>query len=1165
MEQFDQLLTCCVCLDRYRNPKLLPCQHSFCMEPCMEGLVDYVRRQVKCPECRAEHRIPYQGVQAFPTNVTLQRFLELHGDITGELPDPTSNQIMERCQICSEKAYLNTCAHCEKKVCPDCKDAHTDVIKREIARLSSQVRRVLHRLEDALSVTEKNLSGLKGNQANVLDEVDDLVRRFTKAIQDKGNLLRNELENYVSTELTTLNGHRTNLQTEISNIQSNCDLVDKHMVAENAGVTWDDQELMDTKDVFLKTMEFIRSFEHEPGDRRIRFSVNQDPNTIIIGLTNFADLIIPSAFVPNQNFLDPVQKQPAQSAGLMRSKSDHRLVQQYRDMDDLDDKPTSARSKYSKYGGGGDGEERKFRSRFTRRLHQDDDDGRVRFNDGDDRPAAVSTKARVIEADDAVKGPLSGVLRLLDSTRVLEKIVDLESPKKKPAAPAGPAVPLAVQQQMQIMQQQQLRQQQQQSGVPTTPTATPTTAPWRQASQEKSSTPKATTAPVTRKPSAEKARSESESSSSDQQSGSSSSSSRSVNTGANFTTEEVKQRFLKGNTPQGTSTAAQAAAKSASPAGAAKPTFRRNVTPVAASVSKEEEETETSSEESEETESDEPAAPPPTNTKVDKTDTASAVSRSTVGRDRDPPASIRTRAASAATREEPPTPRRRESESVTTRARDEPISTRTRDPPALERRVSRDDGASAYSSYRNRQPKSPPERHYGSGTSGSGTGTSAASRYGTSSTSSPYDYGLSRSRTGTTLYEPETPTSRLQNKYLNRSRHNLGGSVDIPDEPVRPSEAGTTDQWSSNGREKSRDKSKILSRSKSSHELAQEIEGKPEEEQSSLSSWARYLKSKYGKTANTSNSQEPSSSSENRTPEAPSTRGKSTSPQKLSLATSQYSAKKRLVFKFGSRGSDPGYFTWPRGIACGPDSNIVVADSSNHRIQVFDQTGKYIKDFGTYGNGDGEFDCLAGVAVNRIGQYIVSDRYNHRIQVFDPSGRFLRSFGSQGSTDGKFNYPWGVTTDALGFIYVCDKENHRVQVFQSDGTFVGKFGLGELEHPHYIGVTSTNKVVVSDTGHHRVYIFDVNGKVIGSIGTEGIEHGQFKLPRGVAVDEQGYIFVGDSGNNRIQIFNPDGLHIRSFGGWGCGDGEFKGLEGIAVNSQGNVLVCDRENHRIQVF
>ena len=36
MDQFDQLLTCCVCLDRYRTPKMLPCQHNYCQEPCME-------------------------------------------------------------------------------------------------------------------------------------------------------------------------------------------------------------------------------------------------------------------------------------------------------------------------------------------------------------------------------------------------------------------------------------------------------------------------------------------------------------------------------------------------------------------------------------------------------------------------------------------------------------------------------------------------------------------------------------------------------------------------------------------------------------------------------------------------------------------------------------------------------------------------------------------------------------------------------------------------------------------------------------------------------------------------------------------------------------------------------------------------------------------------
>ncbi|KAJ6224190.1 hypothetical protein RDWZM_002735 [Blomia tropicalis] len=297
---------------------------------------------------------------------------------------------------------------------------------------------------------------------------------------------------------------------------------------------------------------------------------------------------------------------------------------------------------------------------------------------------------------------------------------------------------------------------------------------------------------------------------------------------------------------------------------------------------------------------------------------------------------------------------------------------------------------------------------------------------------------------------------------------------------------------------------------------------------------------------------------------------KSSTAYGLTFPRQMYGQKRRMMMKIGSRGTNPGCFTWPRGVACAPDNSIVVADSSNHRVQVFDSTGRFQFEFGSYGSGEGEFDCLAGVTVNRIGHYIVSDRYNHRIQVFDASGRFLRAFGTEGRSDGKFSYPWGISTDALGFIYVCDKENHRIQVFQSDGTFVGKFGSigsrsGMLEHPHYIAVSNTNRIVVSDSNNHRIQIFDVNGRSLSTFGQEGSAEGQFKFPRGVAVDENGFIIVGDSGNNRIQIFNPDGTFLKSFGSWGSGEGEFKGLEGVAISSTGNILVCDRENHRIQIF
>lgn len=56
--QMERLTTCPVCLDKFRTPKLLPCMHTFCLNPCLTNLVDPRARSLKCPECRREHLIP---------------------------------------------------------------------------------------------------------------------------------------------------------------------------------------------------------------------------------------------------------------------------------------------------------------------------------------------------------------------------------------------------------------------------------------------------------------------------------------------------------------------------------------------------------------------------------------------------------------------------------------------------------------------------------------------------------------------------------------------------------------------------------------------------------------------------------------------------------------------------------------------------------------------------------------------------------------------------------------------------------------------------------------------------------------------------------------------------------------------------------------------------
>jgi DNA-binding beta-propeller fold protein YncE len=59
----------------------------------------------------------------------------------------------------------------------------------------------------------------------------------------------------------------------------------------------------------------------------------------------------------------------------------------------------------------------------------------------------------------------------------------------------------------------------------------------------------------------------------------------------------------------------------------------------------------------------------------------------------------------------------------------------------------------------------------------------------------------------------------------------------------------------------------------------------------------------------------------------------------------------------------------------------------------------------------------------------VADTYNHRIQVFSSGGTYLSQWGTSGSEPGEFSFPRGVAIDAAGNVYVADTGNHRVQKF----------------------------------------------------------------------------------------------------------------------------------------
>lgn len=232
--------------------------------------------------------------------------------------------------------------------------------------------------------------------------------------------------------------------------------------------------------------------------------------------------------------------------------------------------------------------------------------------------------------------------------------------------------------------------------------------------------------------------------------------------------------------------------------------------------------------------------------------------------------------------------------------------------------------------------------------------------------------------------------------------------------------------------------------------------------------------------------------------------------------------------------------------------------------------------WGELGSGEGQFRAPKGVATDATGNLYVADSQNHRIQVFDANGVFLRQFGSEGTGAGQFKEPWGVAVAANGNIYVADTWNHRIQVFDPQGqplfawgTFgeaSGATGPGDVLYgPRDVAIDGEGYVYVTDTGNKRVVKYDANGQMVGAVGGLGDMEGQMQEPVGLAVSPEGNLYVADTWNKRIQVFDSDLNYVRAWSIYGWDGQSVVEKPYLAVDGQGNIYATDPEAYRVVKF
>ena len=195
----------------------------------------------------------------------------------------------------------------------------------------------------------------------------------------------------------------------------------------------------------------------------------------------------------------------------------------------------------------------------------------------------------------------------------------------------------------------------------------------------------------------------------------------------------------------------------------------------------------------------------------------------------------------------------------------------------------------------------------------------------------------------------------------------------------------------------------------------------------------------------------------------------STFPPHVKPVVPDYKTKHRLTAYCSRKSStwkSPGELNCPRSMTIDyKTGNIYIADSSNHRVQVFSYNGGYLFMFSE------KMNHPIGICISQ-NTVFVSQKCGHCINLYELRGKLIKSVGSEGNRETQFNNPLGLdVSDRNHNIYVCDCNNHRIQILTEELKYHSMLGVDQLEYPRDVKVTR-DRVLVLDGSDPCVFVFN---------------------------------------------------------------------------------------------
>jgi len=177
----------------------------------------------------------------------------------------------------------------------------------------------------------------------------------------------------------------------------------------------------------------------------------------------------------------------------------------------------------------------------------------------------------------------------------------------------------------------------------------------------------------------------------------------------------------------------------------------------------------------------------------------------------------------------------------------------------------------------------------------------------------------------------------------------------------------------------------------------------------------------------------------------------------------KFSPDGRVLMTLGKKGvagdnTSRDLFNQPNHVAIAPNGDIYVSDGyQNARVVQFSGTGQFVRIIGGgKGSQPGQLQLPHGVALDSKGRILVNDSDNQRVTVFDKDGRFVETwpFPSRG----------GIAVAPDDTIYVSDVNVGIVNIVK-DGKLVGSVSA---DRAHGMGIDTDGSIYVSGASRMTV-------------------------------------------------------------------------------------------------